>query len=131
VKKKGRGGATLCRFDPLRRPETSRSYCWLNAAAREMNAVLRCDCHTTGAHLRGSLETGFDAIYVGDDPLEDWDDPRFWFQVDADRNPPSSHPIAGLGLALGTNKEGAGCDVGIRLEEAARCARASSPSCCG
>ena len=90
--------------------------------------MLRCDCHTTGAHLRGSLETGFDAIYVGDDPLEDWDDPRFWFQVDADRNPPSSHPIAGLGLALGTNKEGAGCDVGIRLEEAgARAARGRAP----
>ena len=90
---------------------------------REINAVLRCDCHTTGAHLRGSLETGFDAIYVGDDPLEDWDDPRFWFQVDADRNPPSSHPIAGLGLALGTNKEGAGCDVGLGSKKLGRALR--------
>ena len=36
VKKKGRGGATPCSFDPLRRPETSRSYCWLNAAAPKL-----------------------------------------------------------------------------------------------
>jgi hypothetical protein len=42
---------------------------------------------------------------------------RFWFQVDADRNPPSSFPIAGLGLALGTDTEGAGCDASIGIDE--------------
>jgi hypothetical protein len=84
---------------------------------REINAVLRCHSHTTGAHLSGSIETGFEAVYVSDDEFEDRDDPRFWFQVDADRDPPSSYPIAGLGLALGIDTEGAGCDVKISIEE--------------
>jgi hypothetical protein len=87
---------------------------------RETNAVLRCHSHTTGAFLSGSLEEGFDAVYVSDDPLEERDDPRFWFQVDADRNPPSSYPLAGLGLALGTDPRGASCDVGISVEELRR-----------
>jgi hypothetical protein len=86
---------------------------------REINAVLHCHSHTTGAYLRGSIETGFDAVYVSDDPLEDRDDSRFWFQVDADRDPPSSYPIAGLGLALGTDTGGAGCNVGISVAELA------------
>jgi hypothetical protein len=81
----------------------------------EIQAVLCCGNFTTGAHLIGSIEAGFDAVYVSDDFLEDRDDPRFWFQVDADRNPPSSHPIAGLGLALGTDPTGAGCDVKISV----------------
>jgi hypothetical protein len=84
---------------------------------REINAILRCDSHTTGAHLSGSLEEGFDAVYVSDDYLDEREDPRFWFQVDADRDPPSSYPIAGLGLALGTDTEGAGCDVKISVDE--------------
>jgi hypothetical protein len=33
---------------------------------------------------------GFDSIHVSDDFLEDRADPRLWFQVDADRTPPSS-----------------------------------------
>jgi hypothetical protein len=86
---------------------------------RKIQAVLRCHSFTTGAHLSGSIEKGFDAIYVSDDYLEERDDPRFWFQVDADRNPPSSYPIAGLGLALGTDTDGAGCDVRISVAELA------------
>src|SRR5262245_42187825 len=83
---------------------------------RRIQRVLCCRSFTTGAHLR-SYTTGFDAVYVSDDPLEDRDDPRFWCQVDADRKPPSSFPIAGLGLALGTDTEGAGCDVGISVND--------------
>jgi hypothetical protein len=84
---------------------------------KEVQAVLRCRSFTTGAHLQGSIETGFDAIYVSDDSLEERDDPRFWFQADADRDPPSSYPIAGLGLAMGVDEEGGGRDVRISVEE--------------
>jgi len=87
---------------------------------REINSILCCRSHTLGAHLNGSIAKGFDAVYASDDCLEDRDDPRFWFQVDAERDPPSSFPIAGLGLALGTDTEGAGCDVRISVEELAK-----------
>jgi hypothetical protein len=41
-----------------------------SADCESIGQVLDCDSITTGAHLRGSLETGFDAIYVSDDPFE-------------------------------------------------------------
>jgi hypothetical protein len=89
---------------------------------KRIQRVLRCRSFTTGAHLGGSIEKGFDAIYVSDDELPDEPTaenpgPRFWFQVDANRNPPSSYPIGSLGLAKGTDTEGAGCDVRISVEE--------------
>ena len=80
--------------------------------------VLRCGRFTTGARpLRGSFSIGFDTLYVSDDSLEDREGPRFWFQVDADRDPPSSYPIAGPGLAYGIDSNGAACDVGINVAE--------------
>jgi hypothetical protein len=85
----------------------------------EIQALLRCRSFTTGAHLSGSVEKGFGAVYASDDALEERDNPRFWFQVDADRDPPSSYPIARLGLALGVDTEGAGCDVRISVAELA------------
>ena len=85
----------------------------------EIQRALKCRSFTTGARLRGSIEEGFDAIYASDDPLEERDNPRFWFQVDADRNPPSSFPIAGLGLVLGADKEGKSCDTSVTVEELA------------
>jgi len=33
---------------------------------RKIQATLRCRSFTTGAHLSGSIEEGFDAIYVSD-----------------------------------------------------------------
>lgn len=86
---------------------------------KEIQRVLGCQSFTIGAHLSGSIERGFDAVYATDDLLEDRDDPRFWFQVDADRDPPSSFPIAGLGLAVGADSEGRGCDVRIGVAELA------------
>ena len=78
--------------------------------------VLRCGRFTTGARpLRGSLLTGFDTLYVSDDSPEDREGQGFWFQVDADRDPPSSYPIAGPGLAYGIDSNGAACDVGISV----------------
>jgi hypothetical protein len=66
-------------------------------------------------------------VYVGrsvstpstrDDYLfEGYDCPRFWFQLDADRNPPSSFPVAGRGLVHGVNREGDLCDARISIEE--------------
>jgi hypothetical protein len=86
---------------------------------REIRTVLQCHSYTTGAHLGGSIAKGFDAVFVSDDPLEERGDPRFWFQVDANREPPSSFPIAGRGLALGTDSKGNGCDVRIGVAELA------------
>ncbi len=88
-----------------------------NGGYQEIQKVLRCHSFTIGAYLSGSFEAGFDTVAVSDDQLEDRDDPRFWFQVDADRNPPSSYPIAGLGLATGVDSEGATCDVRISVAE--------------
>ena len=80
--------------------------------------ALGCRSFTTGSHpLTGSMAKGFDALYVSEDDLEDADDPRFWFQVDADRDPPSSYPIAGRGLVVGTDKEGEDCDARISVAE--------------
>jgi hypothetical protein len=92
---------------------------------QRIQGVLRCDSFTTGAHLSGSIDEGFDAIYVSDDelpeePTAENPGPRFWFQVDADRNPPSSYPLGSLGLAMGIDKEGAGCDVRISVEGLAK-----------
>jgi hypothetical protein len=85
---------------------------------RAIQAALQCKSFTTAAHLSGNIERGFDAVYASDDPLDEREEsPRFWFQVDADRASPSSYPIAGLGLALGTGKQGEGVDVGISREE--------------
>jgi hypothetical protein len=66
---------------------------------KDIYKAIGCRCFTTGAFLTGSIEEGFDSVMVSDDDLEDRDDPRFWFQVDADRNP--SFPIAGRGLVTG------------------------------
>lgn len=85
----------------------------------EIYALLQCRDITDAAHLSGSISKGFDSILASDDPLEDGDDPRFWFQVDADRNPPRSHPIPGFGLACGADSEGAMCDVRITAKELA------------
>jgi hypothetical protein len=87
---------------------------------QETNRILGCDTHTLGAWLNGSISKGFDAVYASDDLLEDQDDPRFWFQVDADRDPPSSFPITGRGVVLGTDWEGESCDAKISVEEVAK-----------
>jgi hypothetical protein len=85
---------------------------------RKIQAVLGCDRFTSGSRpLNGSLEEGFDSLYVSDDDFEDRDDPRFWFQVDADRTPLSSYPLAGLGLVLGVDEQGGGRDASISVEE--------------
>ena len=66
------------------------------------------------------MSKGFDAVYASDDLLDEKDDPRYWFQVDADRDPPSSHPIAGFGIALGTDPNGYECNVSISAETLAK-----------
>jgi Protein of unknown function (DUF2958) len=85
----------------------------------EIYKLLHCNRFASGAKLSGSIEEGFDSIWVSDDYLEDRDDPRFWFQVDADHNPPTSFPLAGLGLAHGTDDEGRMCDVKISVADLA------------
>jgi hypothetical protein len=87
---------------------------------KEINQAIGCKSLTLGAWLSGSIKEGFDAIDVSDDYLEDREDPRFWFQVDSDRNPPTSYPIAGNGLAVGIDQAGETCDVRISLDELRR-----------
>jgi hypothetical protein len=85
---------------------------------KNIQKTLGCRSFTTGSSpLCGSIEHGFDAVYCSDDDLEDRDDPRFWFQVDANSNPPSSYPIAGLGLVLGADETGEDCDARISVAE--------------
>ena len=86
----------------------------------EIYAALHCEHFTTGAYLNGSIEKGFDSIFVSDDYLDERDEARFWFQVDADREPPSSHPIAGFGLAHGVGTKGELCDVRISAGDLAK-----------
>jgi hypothetical protein len=85
---------------------------------KEIQRLIGCHRFTAGSHpLNGSLAKGFDTLFVSDDDMEDRDNPRFWFQVDADRDPPSSYPLAGRGLVVGVDREGAGCDARIGLDE--------------
>ena len=79
--------------------------------------MLRCRSYTTGAQLSGSLLEGFEAIYVSDDPLEERDDPRFWFQVDAERDSPSAISDRRIGSGAADRSQGAACDVRIAVEE--------------
>lgn len=66
----------------------------IGAHHEEIEGVLRYDSFAIGAHLGGSSEQGFNTVYVSDDEITEADSPRDWFQVDADRDPPSSYPIA-------------------------------------
>jgi hypothetical protein len=82
--------------------------------------VLKCKHITaSGRALRGNYSDGFDSILVSDEPIEDLnpDDTKYWFQVDADRDPPSSYPICGRGLMQGADKFGKTCDVTISIAE--------------
>jgi hypothetical protein len=82
--------------------------------------ILKCKHITaSGKALRGNYSDGFDSILVIDEPIEDLDpeDTKYWFQVDADRNPPSSFPICGRGLVQGADKFGETCDVTISIAE--------------
>lgn len=86
---------------------------------REIRAALQCRSFTIGAYLSGSPSTGYEVVYVSDDCLEDADDPKFWFQIDADRDPPTSHPIAGWGLVVGADQDGEDADARISVAELA------------
>jgi hypothetical protein len=89
-----------------------------------MCAALGCGEVEIGAYL--SFAPGFDAVSVFDAVfveaamLEDREpSPRHWFQIDADREPPSSYPISGKGLVVGTNREGEDCSARIGVAELA------------
>jgi hypothetical protein len=82
--------------------------------------ALKCKRITTsGRALRGNYSDGFDSILVSDEPIEDLnpEDTKYWFQVDADCDPPSSYPICGRGLVQGADKFGETCDVTISIAE--------------
>jgi Protein of unknown function (DUF2958) len=70
--------------------------------------------------LNGSIEKGFDSVLVSDDYLDERDEARYWSQIDADRNPPSSHPIVGFGLAHGVDPRGESCDVRTSVADLAK-----------
>jgi hypothetical protein len=84
----------------------------------EIQEAICCLRFRIGSYpLNGSIYRGFDTLYVDDDQLEAEEDPRHWFQIDSDRDPPSSYPIAGRGPVVGIDHDGAHCDALISLEE--------------
>lgn len=97
-----------------------------------LNAIYAAmECHRIASPTRGlngSLREGFDTLYANDDDLlepgedpslrEHWQsNPYDWYQVDAERNPPTSYPLSGRGLVVGIDKQGRGCDARISLDE--------------
>jgi hypothetical protein len=84
----------------------------LDDICRVLNCRKIANCSRS---LRGNMTEGFDSIYASDDYLEDH--PLFGFQVDTDRTPPSSFPVAGNGLVHGVDEEGHLCDIKITLDE--------------
>lgn len=85
---------------------------------QELYDLLGSNSITSGSlPLRGNLSTGYDDLAVSDDDMEDRESTRFWFQVDADQDPPASFPIAGRGLVMGVDKMGETCAAGISLDE--------------
>jgi len=54
---------------------------------------------------------------VIDGAIEIKGDPRFWFQIDADLDPPATLPIPGRGLVIGVNQDGEWTDARTTLEE--------------
>ena len=83
----------------------------LDDICRVLNCRKIANCSRS---LRGNMTEGFDSIFASDDYLAN---SRFAFQVDADRTPPSSFPIAGNGLVHGVDEKGNLCDVKITLDE--------------
>jgi hypothetical protein len=82
--------------------------------------ILKCKHITaSGKARRGNITAGFDSIFVSDEDIEGRspEETKYWFQVDADRNPPSSYPICGRGLVHGADKLGEMCDVTISIAE--------------
>ena len=82
--------------------------------------ALKCKHITArGKALRGNIADGFDSIFVSDDDIEGLspEETKYWFQVDANRHPPSSYPICGRGLVHGADKFGEMCDVTISIAE--------------
>lgn len=89
-------------------------------------ALLGCRRFTAPTYkLIGSIWDGLDRLYVSDDDMVDRaeDQLRHWFQLDADRDPPSSRPLTGKGLVVGIparrlpGSEGVGCDARISIDE--------------
>jgi hypothetical protein len=102
-------------IDPEQRTITEIDF---GGGGKQLEQLLGCHDFTTGSRpLNGSMMKGFDALYVSDDMLDERDDPKHWFQVDADRDPPSSFPIAGRGLVVGTDPDGEDTDARISRDE--------------
>lgn len=89
----------------------------IDGGYKGIQKILKCREFTIGAYLTGSLARGGESIYVSDDYIEDRPSARYWFQVDADRDPPSSYPIAGLGLATGFDSEGGEAALRMSVDE--------------
>ena len=83
----------------------------------EVYRLLGCGSVGIVAYLNNpTSDGGFDCVFASDDLLDDRE-PRYWFQVDAERDLPTSYPIAGPGLAVGTDDQGENADLKISLAE--------------
>jgi hypothetical protein len=100
-------------IDPAKQQVTEIDF---KGGAKAIREILGCCSFCEGSRpLRGNISVGWDGVLVGDDDLPR--EERYWFQVDADRDPPSSFPIAGRGLVVGADTEGNDCDAGIDIAE--------------
>lgn len=68
---------------------------------QDLRSVLDCEMLTVCGYLGGA-----DGVICSHDYLGDAEIPRHWFQIDTGQNPPSSYPIAGRGVAIGTGDNG-------------------------
>ncbi len=101
-------------IDPELRTLTEVQYDGKNG---EVYRLLDCNSIGIAAYLNGSIDKGFDCVFASDDLIEDRGDSRHWFQIDAERDPPTSYPVAGPGLAVGTDDQGENADLKISLAE--------------
>ncbi len=69
-------------------------------------------------YVRENLHSVEFASGVKDAPVNEIKgDPRFWFQIDADLDPPATLPIPGRGLVIGVTQDGEWTDARVTIEE--------------
>jgi hypothetical protein len=84
-----------------------------------IKTILGCDDFAYVAYLGGFKEKTDHLIVSNDFLLEDRpkEDLRYWFQIDAGCDPPSSSLICDLGLVSGADVKGESCEPTITLDE--------------
>ena len=85
-------------------------------APKRMEEIIGGKEIVTGSLALNVPVTGVDVVYIADDKRKAEEYPKRWFQIDADRDVPSSFPTPGRGLVVGVDIDGEICDSSISLE---------------